>query len=83
MPVGGLVVHVSQQWRQTWGMHGQSDKRHARREPISGRMVADVIEAIGVDHVITMDLHAPQIEGFFHIPVDSLTAISDTLHHPA
>ena len=55
--------------------YARSDKRHARREPISGRMVADVIEAIGVDHVITMDLHAPQIEGFFHIPVDSLTAI--------
>jgi ribose-phosphate pyrophosphokinase len=55
--------------------YARSDKRHGRREPISGRMVADVIEAIGIDHVVTMDLHAPQIEGFFHIPVDSLTAI--------
>jgi ribose-phosphate pyrophosphokinase len=55
--------------------YARSDKRHCRREPISGRMVADVIEAIGIDHVVTMDLHAPQIEGFFHIPVDSLTAI--------
>lgn len=55
--------------------YARSDKRHGRREPISGRMVADVLEAIGVDHVVTMDLHAPQIEGFFHIPVDSLTAI--------
>jgi ribose-phosphate pyrophosphokinase len=55
--------------------YARSDKRHGRREPVSGRMVADVLEAIGVDHVVTMDLHAPQIEGFFHIPVDSLTAI--------
>jgi ribose-phosphate pyrophosphokinase len=55
--------------------YARSDKRHGRREPISGRMVAEVLEAIGIDHVVTMDLHAPQIEGFFHIPVDSLTAI--------
>jgi len=55
--------------------YARSDKRHGRRESISGRMVADVMEAVGVDHVVTMDLHAPQIEGFFHIPVDSLTAV--------
>ncbi|MGA6826209.1 ribose-phosphate diphosphokinase [Nitrospira sp. NS4] len=55
--------------------YARSDKRHGRREPISGRMVVDVLEAVGIDHVVTMDLHAPQIEGFFHIPVDSLTAV--------
>lgn len=55
--------------------YARSDKRHGRREPISGRMVADVMEAVGIHHVVTMDLHAPQIEGFFHIPVDSLTAV--------
>jgi ribose-phosphate pyrophosphokinase len=38
-------------------------------------MVADVLEAVGVDQVVTVDLHAPQIEGFFHIPVDTLTAV--------
>ncbi len=54
--------------------YARSDKRHARREPIAGRMVADVMEAVGIDHVIAMDLHAPQIEGFFHIPVDNLSA---------
>jgi ribose-phosphate pyrophosphokinase len=37
-------------------------------------MIADIMEAVGIDHVITMDLHAPQIEGFFHIPVDNLSA---------
>ncbi len=52
----------------------RSDKRHGRREPIAGRMVADIMEAVGIDHVVTMDLHAPQIEGFFHVPVDNLSA---------
>ena len=55
--------------------YARSDKKHGRREPIMGRVVADVLEAVGVDHVITVDLHAPQIEGFFRIPVDALTAV--------
>lgn len=55
--------------------YARSDKRHGRREPIAGRMVADIMEAVGIDHVVTMDLHAPQIEGFFHIPVDNLSAV--------
>jgi ribose-phosphate pyrophosphokinase len=55
--------------------YGRADKRHARREPITASMVATLLEAVGVDHLITIDLHAPQIEGFFHIPVDSLTAV--------
>jgi ribose-phosphate pyrophosphokinase len=55
--------------------YARSDKRHGRREPITGRMVADVMEAVGVHHVVTVDLHAPQIEGFFGIPVDTLTAV--------
>jgi ribose-phosphate pyrophosphokinase len=55
--------------------YARSDKRHGRREPITGRMVADVMEAVGIDHVVTVDLHAPQIEGFFGVPVDTLTAV--------
>ncbi len=55
--------------------YARSDKRHGRREPVMGRMVADVLEAVGVHHAVTVDLHAPQIEGFFHIPVDQLTAV--------
>jgi ribose-phosphate pyrophosphokinase len=54
--------------------YSRADKRHGRREPITASMVADLMQAVGVDHVVTIDLHAPQIEGFFHIPVDSLTA---------
>ena len=55
--------------------YARSDKRHGRREPITASLVARLMEAAGVDHVVTLDLHAVQIEGFFHIPVDSLTAV--------
>lgn len=55
--------------------YARSDKRHGRRAPISARLVADLLQTSGVDHVITIDLHASQIEGFFHIPVDSLSAV--------
>src|SRR5919109_482851 len=56
--------------------YARSDKRHGRREPISARLVADLVQTAGVDHVITIDLHASQIEGFFRIPVDTLSAVS-------
>jgi ribose-phosphate pyrophosphokinase len=39
------------------------------------RVVADLLEVVGISHVVTVDLHTPQIEGFFHVPVDSLTAV--------
>jgi ribose-phosphate pyrophosphokinase len=55
--------------------YARADKRHGRREPITGRVVADLLQAVGIAHVITVDLHTPQIEGFFHAPVDSLTAV--------
>jgi ribose-phosphate pyrophosphokinase len=55
--------------------HGRADKRNGRREPIMARVVADVLQVVGSGHVITVDLHMPQIEGFFHAPVDSLSAV--------
>lgn len=55
--------------------YARMDKRHRSHEPITASMVATVLQAVGVDHIITVDLHAPQIEGFFHIPVDSLSAV--------
>ena len=55
--------------------YARSDKRHGRREPIGARLVADLLQTCGIDHIITIDLHAPQIEGFFHVPVDSLSAV--------
>jgi len=55
--------------------YARADKRHGRREPITARVAADLLEAVGIAHVVTVDLHTPQIEGFFHAPVDSLTAV--------
>jgi ribose-phosphate pyrophosphokinase len=54
--------------------YARSDKRHGCREPITASRVADLMQAVGIDHIITLDLHTAQIEGFFHIPVDSLSA---------
>ena len=55
--------------------YARSDKRVGRREAIMARVVADLLQSAGVDQVIAIDLHTPQIEGFFHIPVDTLTAV--------
>lgn len=60
--------------------YARSDKRHGRREPIAASMVAALLQAVGVDHVVTVDLHAPQIEGFFHVPVDSLKSVAVLCH---
>ncbi|MDT8377737.1 MAG: ribose-phosphate pyrophosphokinase [Desulfotignum sp.] len=54
--------------------YARQDKKVAPRVPISAKMVADVLENTGVDRVITMDLHAGQIQGFFSVPVDNLYA---------
>jgi ribose-phosphate pyrophosphokinase len=55
--------------------YGRSDRRHGLREQLTGRMVADLLEVVGIAHVVTVDLHAPQIEGLFFAPVDNLTAV--------
>jgi ribose-phosphate pyrophosphokinase len=55
--------------------YARADKRHGRREPITGRVVADLLEAVGIAHMVTVDLHTPQMEGFFHAPADTLTAV--------
>lgn len=55
--------------------YARADKRRGRQEPITASMVAVMMEAAGVDQLITFDLHTPQTEGFFHIPVDTLTAV--------
>ena len=54
--------------------YGRSDKKDRPRISITARLVADLLEAAGADRVLTMDLHAPQIQGFFKIPVDHLAA---------
>jgi ribose-phosphate pyrophosphokinase len=55
--------------------YARKDKKDAPREPITGRLVADLLTTAGADRVLTMDLHAGQIEGFFNIPVDHLRAM--------
>jgi len=55
--------------------YARADKRHGRRQPITASLVAQLMQAAGFDHIVTLDLHAEQIEGFFQIPVDSLTAV--------
>src|SRR4051794_5860089 len=55
--------------------YARQERKTAGREPISARVLADVITAAGADRVLTMDLHAPAIEGFFNIPVDHLRAV--------
>ncbi len=52
--------------------YGRQDRKVEPRVPISARLVADLIQAPGPNRVLTMDLHADQIQGFFHIPVDHL-----------
>jgi ribose-phosphate pyrophosphokinase len=54
--------------------YARQDKKVSPRVPISAKMVADLVENTGVDRVITMDLHAGQIQGFFSVPVDNLYA---------
>jgi ribose-phosphate pyrophosphokinase len=55
--------------------YARQDRKAKPREPISARLVADMLELAGADRVLTMDLHAGQIQGFFTIPVDHMTAL--------
>ena len=58
-----------------WFGYSRQDKKSAPREPISARLVAHMLEAAGADRVLTMDLHAGQVQGFFQKPVDHMTAM--------
>lgn len=55
--------------------YSRQERKAAPREPISAKMVADVLTTAGATRVLTIDLHAPAIQGFFNIPVDHLTAL--------
>jgi ribose-phosphate pyrophosphokinase len=58
-----------------WYGYSRQDKKSAPREPISARLVARMLESAGADRVLTMDLHAGQVQGFFQVPVDHMTAM--------
>lgn len=55
--------------------YGRTDKKDQPRVPITARLLADLITVAGANRVLTVDLHAAQIQGFFNIPVDELTAL--------
>ena len=55
--------------------YGRTDKKDQPRVPITARLVADLLSVAGADRVLTIDLHAGQIQGFFNIPVDELNAL--------
>lgn len=56
--------------------YGRTDKKDQPRVPITARLLADMLTTAGADRILTMDLHAGQIQGFFNIPVDELSALS-------
>jgi ribose-phosphate pyrophosphokinase len=58
-----------------WYGYSRQDKKSAPREPISARLVARMLEAAGIDRIVTMDLHSGQIQGFFQKPCDHMTAL--------
>jgi len=64
-----------------WFGYSRQDKKSAPREPISARLVARMLERAGADRVLTMDLHAGQIQGFFSKPVDHMTALFILTQH--
>jgi ribose-phosphate pyrophosphokinase len=55
--------------------YGRTDKKDQPRVPITARLVADLLSAAGANRLLTVDLHAGQIQGFFNMPVDELTAL--------
>lgn len=61
--------------------YSRSDKKDQPRISITARLMADLIQTAGADRVLTLDLHAPQIQGFFHIPVDQLEAAQVMCDH--
>jgi ribose-phosphate pyrophosphokinase len=61
--------------------YARSDKKDASRISLGGRLVADMLVTAGADRVLTMALHAPQVHGFFSVPVDHLTAIGILAEH--
>ncbi len=56
--------------------YGRTDKKDQPRVPITARLIADLLTVAGADRLLTVDLHAAQIQGFFSIPVDELTALN-------
>ncbi|MGP4073779.1 ribose-phosphate diphosphokinase [Piscibacillus sp. B03] len=61
--------------------YARQDRKARSREPITSKLVADLLETAGADRVITLDLHAAQIQGFFNIPIDHLVGVKILSEH--
>ena len=61
--------------------YSRTDKKDQPRVPITARLIADLLQVAGANRVLTVDLHAGQIQGFFNIPVDELSALSILTQH--
>ncbi|KAF9577614.1 hypothetical protein BGW38_007073 [Lunasporangiospora selenospora] len=61
--------------------YARQDKKDKSRAPITAKLIANMLTVAGANHVITMDLHASQIQGFFNVPVDNLYAEPSTLKY--
>ena len=61
--------------------YARTDKKDQPRVPITGRLVADLLETAGADRVVMVDLHAGQVQGFFKVPVDELTAMHNLVEY--
>src|SRR6186713_3010018 len=61
--------------------YARSDKKDEPRISITARLMADLLETAGADRVLTMDLHSPQVQGFFRIPADQLSAVPLLIEH--
>lgn len=55
--------------------YARADKRQGKRVAVTASMVAGLMQSVGIGHVVTVDVHAPQVEGFFSVPFDNLTAV--------
>ena len=61
--------------------YARQDRKARARDPISAKLVADILQAAGADRVLTMDLHSSQLQGFFNIPVDNLMGMPALVHY--
>ena len=73
-PFIGLLLHAACDLSLIH-IYARQDRKAKAHDPISAKLVADLITAAGANRVLTMDLHAPQIQGFFNIPVDHLLGV--------
>ena len=61
--------------------YARQDRKAKPRQPISAKLVADMLEVAGADHIVSSDLHAPQLAGFFSIPIDDISPIPSFASH--